>query len=267
MATKHYRTGELIFEEGESSSEAYFLVLGTVEISIRTPEGPLVLGRIGPGEIFGEMGMITDRPRSATARAVEHTTVESIDEGIFEQSILRYPDRLRTYLMTLFDRLRTTDTLLQRELAKRGHEEGAQAAANAVTARAKTRSADETPPSRRIVIRSDTNQPGHPGPTEIAALPFRIGRAYGDSGVAMFARNDLSIPDVTPYHISRNHCEIDEEGGQIVVRDRGSTLGTTVNGTALGIHHLSMEAPLKNGENILCLGDEHSRHRFVLTVG
>ena len=124
MNQRHFKAGEVIFQEGEISHEAFFLVSGTVEISIKSGDGSVVLGRLGPGEIFGEMGMITDRPRSATARALDSTTVESINEAEFENAILAQPERMHSYLGTLFDRIPTTDLLphmewLQRQTTER----------------------------------------------------------------------------------------------------------------------------------------------------
>lgn len=241
-------------------------MLGTVEISIEGPDGPHVLGRVGAGEIFGEMGLITDRPRSATARAIEGTTVESIDEGIFEQSILRHPDRLRTYLTTLFDRLRSTDTLLQRELAQRAAVSKGDTL-HAATSKARSHHRTNCAPPCRIRLRPANLAAGHREEAEVTELPFRIGRAFGDAGVALFAKNDLSITDEPPYHISRNHCEIDVDRDGVVLRDRGSTLGTIVNGAAIGIHEGTIQAVLKQGENAVILGSEDSCHRLLITLG
>ena len=270
MATKHFKAGEVIFHEGEQSNEAYFLVLGSVEISLNSPEGPHVLGQIGAGEIFGEMGLITDRPRSATATAIEATTVESIDEGIFEQSILRHPERLHAYLSTLFHRIRTTDVLLQREIARRSDgsaDAKKTAAAMLSTPGGKKRGGAAMPLAKPLILRAASTYHGHPDPVEITKLPFRMGRAFAESGVALFARNDLSIPDEQPYQVSRNHCEIDrDENGALIVRDRGSTLGTVVNGATIGLNESAMVAALKNGENVLILGVAEGPHHFTLTV-
>ncbi len=46
------------------------IVDGTVEITRATPKGPVVLNTLGPGDAFGELALIDDFPRSATARVV-----------------------------------------------------------------------------------------------------------------------------------------------------------------------------------------------------
>lgn len=270
MNTRHFKTGEVIFHEGEISHEAFFLISGTVEISIKSGEGSVVLGRLGEGEIFGEMGMITDRPRSATARALEATTVESINEAEFEQAILARPDRMHAYLATLFDRIRTTDLLLQMEWRKQPAADGGPS-----PAAQRERTALHGAPSsgrpaaaglkHRIRIKSANGNP-HPVDVEVTKVPFRIGRAYADTSVALFARNDLSISDSRPHQVSRNHCEIDQGEEGLIVRDRGSTLGTTVNNVELGGHADTLSLPLHEGENLILLGNVQSPYRFVVTV-
>lgn len=274
MNTKHFQAGEVIFQEGEISHEAFFIVSGMVEISIKSAEGALVLGRLGAGEIFGEMGMITDRPRSATAKALEETTVESINEAEFESDVLGRPDRLHAYLATLFDRIRTTDLLLQMEWQKHvaptaglmpaaSRRERAAMLGAPSAGRAGAAGADGLKHKLRL---KSVDGGRHAIDVEITKLPFRIGRAFADSGVALFARNDLSIADHQPFHVSRNHCEIDLGEQGLVVRDRGSTLGCIVNNTAIGAHADALSCPLHEGENLLLLGADESPHRFVLTV-
>ena len=84
---------------------------------MRTPQGACTLAELGPGEIFGEMGMIEDAPRSATAEAAERTEVEVINETDFAASIMGRPDRLSRYLATLFERLRHASALVRAHAA------------------------------------------------------------------------------------------------------------------------------------------------------
>ncbi|MFV1994854.1 MAG: cyclic nucleotide-binding domain-containing protein, partial [Verrucomicrobiales bacterium] len=76
--TKTFDAGEVIFREGDDSEEAYRILEGEVEISLRTPYGPRVLSHLHRGEIFGEMGLANELPRSATATARKSTNVEII---------------------------------------------------------------------------------------------------------------------------------------------------------------------------------------------
>ena len=255
MATVHLQRGQIIFREGEKSQEAYFIVSGLVEISINTSHGVQSLAKMGPGEIFGEMGMIMDRPRSATATALENTTVETIADDEFEQQIIQRPDRLHVYLATLFERIRKTDLLLS-------------TTTNA-TVPLIPKAKPEKEPVYRVKLRSNysSTSSGHlPVEKTITKLPFRIGRAYFDTAVSSLARNDLSIEEEHPYQLSRNHCEIDYEHGHFILRDRGSKLGTWLDGTHVCVDAGCISSPLKVGENKITFGNQDSPHHFTVTI-
>jgi CRP/FNR family cyclic AMP-dependent transcriptional regulator len=65
---KAYRPGEVVFEEGDPGRALFVVVEGAVEIIRATAQGPYVLNTLGPGDAFGELALIDDFPRSATAR-------------------------------------------------------------------------------------------------------------------------------------------------------------------------------------------------------
>jgi hypothetical protein len=258
MATEHFQRGQVIFREGDKSQEAYFIVNGLVEITIYTSHGVQSLAKIGAGEIFGEMGMIMDRPRSATATALENTTVEVISEDDFEHQIVQRPDRLHVYLATLFERIRKTDLLLTTTTN----------ATVPLQVKPKAAAAPKEPVFR-VKLRSRYDETGfehEPVSKTITKLPFRIGRAYFDTAVSALARNDLSIEEQHPYQLSRNHCEIDFEHGRFILRDRGSKLGTWVNGTHVSVDAGCISCPLQTGENQVTLGNADSPHRYTLTI-
>jgi hypothetical protein len=248
MPSEHFNPGQIIFKEGEKSHDAYYIVHGAVEISVSTAHGKQVLGKISPGEVFGEMGMIMDRPRSATATALEPTLVESISETDFESYFLQNPDRLHTYLSTLFERIRKTDLLLQVS----GH---------APVPPPPPSTAKE--PVFRVRI---TPVEGTGKSTTITKLPFRIGRSYFDTGVNALSRNEYSIEDHAPYQLSRSHCEIDFENGRFVLRDRGSKLGTFVNGEQVCVDIGKISAELKQGENDIVFGTHGSPHHYSIFI-
>ena len=65
---KVYHPGEVVFEEGDPGRALFVVVEGAVEITRATAQGPYVLNTLGPGDAFGELALIDDFPRSATAR-------------------------------------------------------------------------------------------------------------------------------------------------------------------------------------------------------
>ncbi len=68
--------GGEVFREGDPGDGVYFVKSGLVEISgLINATTRRVFSQLGPGEIFGEMAVIEDRPRSATAAALKDTEV------------------------------------------------------------------------------------------------------------------------------------------------------------------------------------------------
>ncbi|HJR02640.1 MAG TPA: cyclic nucleotide-binding domain-containing protein [Methylomirabilota bacterium] len=67
---KVYHPGEVVFEEGDPGRALFVVVDGAVEITRATAQGAYVLNMLGPGDAFGELALIDDFPRSATARIV-----------------------------------------------------------------------------------------------------------------------------------------------------------------------------------------------------
>lgn len=88
MVQKTFSADDVIFSEGQTGKIMYILLEGTVEICKKTPEGKTLLKVVNQkNEVFGEMALIDDLPRSATAIAVEPTTVYEVNETTFEHLI------------------------------------------------------------------------------------------------------------------------------------------------------------------------------------
>lgn len=69
LFAKSYAAGETIFAEGEPGRALYLVARGAVEIVRETPSGELLLGRIEAPASFGELALVDELPRSASARA------------------------------------------------------------------------------------------------------------------------------------------------------------------------------------------------------
>jgi pSer/pThr/pTyr-binding forkhead associated (FHA) protein len=103
---------------------------------------------------------------------------------------------------------------------------------------------------------------------EIVKFPFKIGRdGFGDRGFdPSTIKNDLSIPDGEPFQVSRKHCLIEREGECFYVRDTGSSLGTIVNGTPIGVKNASLSELLVLGKNNIILGTARSPFKFQIEI-
>jgi class 3 adenylate cyclase len=102
----------------------------------------------------------------------------------------------------------------------------------------------------------------------IKSYPFRVGRdpRIEEPDPSRVPQNDLYLEDLPPYRISREHFQIEYEGGRYLVRDRGSKLGLYVNGEPIGGKHPEKTARLVRGANLIVLGDHHSPYRFIITI-
>jgi CRP-like cAMP-binding protein len=67
----YFSAGEVIFRQGYPGDDAYIVISGQVEIYKETPEGAVeeVVAILGEREMFGELAILDDAPRSASARA------------------------------------------------------------------------------------------------------------------------------------------------------------------------------------------------------
>jgi hypothetical protein len=77
--TYYYSPGQIIFHQGDAGGFLYQVQSGSVEISCNYPhEIAVVIGNAGPGDFFGEMALIDNRPRMATATATSKTICTKI---------------------------------------------------------------------------------------------------------------------------------------------------------------------------------------------
>ncbi|MBI5166007.1 MAG: cyclic nucleotide-binding domain-containing protein [Magnetospirillum sp.] len=112
---KRFRTGELIFREGESGDEAYVVEKGRVVICKETDGKRVVLGELGKHGIFGEMALIDDAPRMASAIADEDETVCLVlPKAAIRAQVQRSPQLVILVLETLLQNVRK----MGRELAE-----------------------------------------------------------------------------------------------------------------------------------------------------
>jgi CRP-like cAMP-binding protein len=89
--TVRFKKGATIIHEGTTGSNAYLVLSGSVEVYKKVGDEKLVLSRLVKGNIFGEMSLVDDKPRSATIVALEDTEVRILSRERFESMLCRYP--------------------------------------------------------------------------------------------------------------------------------------------------------------------------------
>ena len=100
----------------------------------------------------------------------------------------------------------------------------------------------------------------------LADLPFRVGRLPVAGEAQPIEVNDLQLSDMTPFNVSRDHFTIERAPDGVQVRDRGSYVGTIVNGVQIGRHHHVATVPLVVGDNEVVAGSPRSPFRFRVVV-
>jgi len=194
------------------------------------------------------MGLVEDQPRSATVTVVEDVQLAVLNRDSFNELFEKKPKVLLPIIKALFERLRTANKMLiSKDVLDEDaieHKKFGQAI---------------------IVVLSGTNGTSRDalggGEIEIDKFPFKIGREQRSGGVDVFSDNDLYLQDFSPFNVSRNHFLIDKVEGRYVVIDRGSHLGTIVNGK-----RIDAQSILNIGENIIIVGQKISPFVFKLEI-
>ena len=105
-----FQPGEDIIRIGDAGRNAYFIEYGGVEVSIPTKGGVQVLAKMAKGEIFGEMSIIDDAPRSATVTATVETEVIVIELARHLQSLELENPMMNLILRVVLSRFRQAST-------------------------------------------------------------------------------------------------------------------------------------------------------------
>lgn len=114
--TLGFGPGEVIVREGDGGESLYVLLSGRVEVSKELEGRPLVVRQLGKSEVFGEMTLFLDTPRSATVRALEECRLLRVGRTAVQGLLQEDP--------ALLDRFATLVAARQAELQNLSLEEG-----------------------------------------------------------------------------------------------------------------------------------------------
>jgi predicted acylesterase/phospholipase RssA/CRP-like cAMP-binding protein len=119
MERRRYRGGEAVFREGDASDGLYVVHSG--EVGVVAEGGPerRVLARLGPGQCFGEMSLLTGEPRSTSVYATLDTEVLFLRDSAFEALLRRFPAVALAIGRTLSLRLRRANLSPREDLRAR----------------------------------------------------------------------------------------------------------------------------------------------------
>jgi CRP-like cAMP-binding protein len=263
--------GEAILREGDPGDTAYLILEGEVSVRKFTENGELELARLGPGDIFGEMCLVDEKPRSASVIAERASRLKEMRRSEFLSSFQHDVHFATSLLRVLFERLRETSARLSYLQEQRPPGVGAVAVAPPMALPSSSNSGEGSatrPTSSKLVLTLEGLTPPAEqalpcNPYQVVKLPCRIGRNSSDE----LSYNDLTLNDMEPFQVSINHLLIFEDEGKIGIFDRGSSRGSWLNNQPIGgLMGDSAASYLDGDEAELVLGDRDSAFRFRLKV-
>jgi CRP/FNR family cyclic AMP-dependent transcriptional regulator len=246
MKRQNFQNEELILKQGDSGGFVFQIESGEVEVFIEESGRTVVLGTVGPDEFLGEMGAIGGNAfRSASARARGTVTVNLMDREEFLHMVSGDTDLSYRIIERLSERLRSANNkLAEAALPTLANEEF---------------SILIYPAGKEV----ESQMPQ--GGMRVGSLPFSVGRMTRRKDPSK-SNPDLALSDSNPFNLSRLHFSISKLGEKVVVYDLESTLGTEVNGEALGKYFGKDYALLQHGDNTVIAGGHSSPFTFRVNL-
>ena len=246
MEQFEYPAGSIVFMSGDPSTKAYLIHSGTVELRRGTMNADDHETQLGPGEVFGEQSLISERPHTVSARVIQPARLSVLTRDEFEQALSTVPCEVNAYIHSILERFRM--------LSAREKSPGVL-----------------TPSTGKIVVKLYplTRKAAGALPDDglsISSFPFKIGRNTTQCESLPPDSNDLWLDDRLPYHVSRNHAVIEVSEGQVILKDRGSSLGIIVNETVIGGNSEEQQKILNLGDNIVVFGGATSPFQFRISI-
>jgi CRP-like cAMP-binding protein len=107
-----FSDGQRFFSQGDPSDAAYVILDGRASVLLNTPSGEIQVAELESNALVGEMGILSDTPRSATIQAAEATTALRIDKRVFLELLAQFPQMSLAIMRELAKRLERTNAQL-----------------------------------------------------------------------------------------------------------------------------------------------------------
>jgi len=93
MKRRDFPPNQIIVREGAPGNSMFFITAGLVEVRKKDPNTGIdfLLTEMGPGQNFGEMSLLTGKPRTATVSALQPTTCAVLEQKDFQELFMQYP--------------------------------------------------------------------------------------------------------------------------------------------------------------------------------
>jgi pSer/pThr/pTyr-binding forkhead associated (FHA) protein len=209
----HHQMGEILFSEGDIGTDMYIIQAGTVELLKSIGGDTRVLSTLERGDFFGEMSVLEDVPRNASARAKSDVELVRINGATFDAMLKSNTEIAVRMMRKLSRRLREVTTMLEESLGRHVVEEERPAPRKAEPDRNACRLVGEDPPSEFFLNREGDTL---------------VGRSDPVTGITP----DVDLTPLDPQRsTSRRHAKLYQMSDTYYVMEEiGVMNGTYVNG-------------------------------------
>lgn len=101
-SVKSLEANETLTRQGETGSEMFLILRGTVRVEAETDQGRIILAELGPGACVGEVSTLTSSPRTATVTAVTEVDVAAFAREAVADVLNAYP-KVRKLLASIIE--------------------------------------------------------------------------------------------------------------------------------------------------------------------
>jgi CRP-like cAMP-binding protein len=222
---------EIVFHEGDLGGDMFIVQDGQIAIQKEFKGEEQQLAILSRGDFFGEMSILEDTPRTASARALSGCRLLQINGATFDQMLRKNPEIAVRMMRKLSSRLRETDHLLREALGSDVQQVGG--------AIAETTAGPRLGPERLVHDLTATEF------FLSAGIETAIGRRDPVTGIN--PEIDLTPAD-HQRSISRRHAKIFRRAGKFYIREEVGTMnGTFVNGERV---ETGLPVEFKHGDEV-----------------
>jgi CRP-like cAMP-binding protein len=231
--TVEFPAGDHVFREGDLGTEMFIVHEGKVEILKEMQGEPKQLAVLEKGDFFGEMAILEDLPRTASARALTDVKLLHINGSTFDQMLRSNPEIAVRMMRKLSRRLRETDRLLRDAIGSEPDP--------VVEMPTPQEAIAEAAPQRLVHDKSNLEF------FLARGSETTIGRRDPVTGI----HPDVDLTPVdTQRSISRRHAKVYRRGNKFFVAEEIGTMnGTFVNGVRI---ETGVPAEIKHGDEVRC---------------
>jgi len=264
-ATIGFGDGQVIFRQGEASDKFYIVRSGQVVLTKEAGGSSSELARVGPGEVIGEMGVLQNLPRIATATAKGRcllfgmTAQDLLDKRSDGQD---HPGSIVSRVLA--QRLRKANEKLEKS--------GSGNDVESVVLKSSEQKSASVPTTARAGIKIMLRMGWRSGDQVTWAeqvsehqLPLVFGKKPGPSGV-LAGTEQVLIEETTSQWLSPVQFRIESQNGGVFLRDEQSEKGNEVSGVSVGRMHEVNQVQLPAGTHVLIAGGEGSPYVMALEI-